>query len=370
MMRNKVIFIGSLPPPYHGVNMSNERVLSSRLSKIFEVYHLDISDHRGFDNLGRLDFYNIYLSLKNFVSLIFLILRFKPDLIYLNIAHNLAYLRDGIFILISRLFSKAKIIVHLRTSYFEEFYNKAFWLLRKFINITLRMADVGIVLGNSFRPLMSRFVKNVRVVPDGTDFNPDISRKNFEIRNDSLVIGYLGNLYEWKGIMDLLEAAKIVLSNYRSIKFRIAGFWPDTAIKNKVFDFIRRNNLNTNIEFINPVLGREKEEFLLNTNIFVYPSWYEGLPNVILEAMAAACPVISTKDVGAISETVIDGETGVLVVKKNTKEIADAIIYLIKHPEERTRMGLAGRKRFEENYTLEKNIDNLIRVFNEVLDKT
>ena len=170
--------------------------------------------------------------------------------------------------------------------------------------------------------------------------------------------------------MDLLEAAKIVLLRYDDVKFRIAGFWPDEGFKEKVFNFISENNLNSNIEILGPVLGKEKEEFLLSTDIFVFPSWYEGQPYVILEAMAAACPVISTKDVGAIPETVIDGKTGILVDKKNPQQIAEAIIYFIENPEKRIEMGLAGRKRFEENYTLEKNVNNLIRVFNKVLEET
>lgn len=370
MIKKKVLYIGSLPPPYHGVNVYNKRVLNSKLSEVFEVSHLDISDHRNLYNLGKFDFYNVFLGLKNFISLSFLILRTKPDLVYLNIALNLAYLRDGTFILVSRLFSKAKIIVHLHQTGLEEFYNKSNWFIRKFIGITLKKADASIVLGNSFKPVMNRFVKDIKVVPNGTDFNPDISSKSFKKSNRGLTISYLGNLYESKGLMDLLEAAKIVLLRYDDVKFRIAGFWPDEIIKTKVFNFVKRNNLDNNMELLSPVLGKEKEEFLLSTDIFVFPSWYEGQPYVILEAMAAACPVISTKDVGAIPETVIDGKTGILVDKKNPQQIAEAIIYLIENPEKRIEMGLAGRKRFEENYTMEKSVDNLIEAFNEILERS
>jgi glycosyltransferase involved in cell wall biosynthesis len=365
--KKRIIFIGSLPPPYHGANISNEKILKSKIMDIFDLYHIDISDHRDLNNLGRIDFINLYIGFKNFIYLFFLLLKVKPDIVLFNIAQNIAYLRDGMFILISRFFSKSKIVIYLRNSYFKHFYEKGNWFIKKFIDFTLPRVDTAIILGNSLKIILDKWIKNFKVVPNGTDFNPDISVKNFKKNDKKLVVSYLGNLYEWKGVMDFLEAAKIVLYKQNNIKFKIAGFWTDEYFKNKVFNFIERDDLNSNVELSRPVLGKEKEEFLLNTDIFVFPSWSEGHPNVILEAMAAACPVISTKSVGAIPETVIDGETGILVKKKTPKEIADAIIYLMKNPNKRMEMAIAGRKRFEENYTMEKNIDNLIEAFNSIL---
>jgi L-malate glycosyltransferase len=84
--------------------------------------------------------------------------------------------------------------------------------------------------------------------------------------------------------------------------------------------------------------------------------------------MAAGCPVISTKDVGAIPEVVLDGITGILVEKRRPDQIADAIIKLIEHPELRVSMGNAGRKRYEKYYKTEHNIDKIIELFNKVLE--
>lgn len=369
MFKKKVVLIGAIPPPYHGVNIFHERFLKSKIKSIYDIYHLDTSDHRDLGNLGKLDLRNIFLSLKNFFSLFNLICKVKPDLVYLAIAQNLAYLRDGIFILIISYFSKVKIIVHLHNSYFKKYYNECNWLIKRFIDLTMNKVDAGIVLGNSLKFILNKWVKDIKIVPNGTNFNPDISKKNIGNKKD-VVVGYLGNFYEFKGVLDLVKAAKMVLKEYMNVKFRFAGSWPgeDAEIKKTVFEFIKKNGLSDRIEFIGLVLDKEKERFLIDTDIFVFPSWNEGQPYVILEAMSAACPVISIKDVGAIPETVIGGETGILVEKKNPKAIADAIVYLIEHSGERLRMGFAGRKRFEENYTLEKNVENMIRVFEEVLE--
>jgi glycosyltransferase involved in cell wall biosynthesis len=363
----KIIFIGGTPPPYHGVTISNKRILDSKISDIFNIFHLDTSDHRNVDNLGKLDLTNILLAVKNFVTLIFKILKLKPDLLYLPISQNIAYLRDGMFILLSKCFGRPKVVIHLRGSYFRKYYDKSNWIIRKFIDLTVKKADTAIVLGHSLKYIFDGWVKNCKVIPNGTDFSPDISKKKFGNSNN-IIIGYLSNLRERKGVLDIIEAINILINkyNHKNVKIKFAGPWRDEKFKCKVLEYIKNNKLDKYVEFVGFIVGKDKENFLLKSDIFLFPSWDEGHPNVILEAMAAACPVISSKSVGAIPETVIDGKTGLLVEKQNPKAITEAIIYLIENPEKRKEMGLAGRKRFEKNYTLDKNINNLIKVFEEV----
>jgi len=370
MDKKKIILIGAVPPPYHGTNISNERILNSKIKDIFKLYHLDSSDHRDLDNLGKIDLVNVLLSFKNFFRLFILVLKTKPDLAYLVAAQNLAYLRDGIFILMVHIFSRAKIVIHLRSSYFKKYYDKSNWFIKRFINLSLGKVDTAIVLGNSLKPMLDRWIGNIEVIPNGTDFNPDIGKKNI-CEKKGLNVSYLGNLYEFKGIFDLLKAAKIVTEKKTDVKFIFGGPWPEkeSEVKERIFNYIKDNKLENEVIFRGLIPVEEKENFFLGTDIFVLPSWSEGHPNVILEAMAAACPVISTKDVGAISETVLDGRTGILVEKKSPDQIADAIIYLIENPDIRLQMGISGRKRFEENYTLDKNIKNIIDVFNKTIDK-
>jgi glycosyltransferase involved in cell wall biosynthesis len=370
MNKKKIILIGAIPPPYHGTNVSNKRILNSKVKNIYNLYHLDISDHRDLDNLGRIDAINVFQGIKNLSKLFFLVLRTKPDLAYLVIAQNLAYLRDGLFILTVSMFSRAKIVIHLRSGYFKKFYDKSNWFIKKFIDLTLGKVDTAIVLGNSLKPVLDKWISDIKVVPNGTDFNPDITKKNISNKN-GLNVSFLGNLYEFKGIFDLLEAGKKVIERGKNIKLIFGGPWAgnEPEVKERMLKYIEINKLENIVIFKGSVSIEEKEKFFMDTDIFVLPSWSEGHPNAILEAMAAVCPVISTKDVGAISETVLDDETGILVGKKNPDAIANAIVYLIDNPEIRLKMGAAGRSRFEKCYTFEENINNIIAVFDETMGK-
>ena len=365
----KIIIIGSTPPPHHGSNIYSQNLLNSKIKEEFEVFHLDTSDHRNLDNLSKLDFINVYLAVKNIAELVWILIKIRPELVYIPPAASfLPYFRDGLFILSASFFSHAKIVIHMhRGNFFRgEFYEKSNSLVRFFIRWTLNKVDIAIVLGKSLESIFYGLVKYIVVVPNGTDFDPFNNRKYVtKPEKKEIIASYLGNLFERKGVLDLLQAAKTVLDKHKNVKFRFAGPWTqqESWTKSRVFSFIYENNLLSKVEFIGTVLNKDKEKFLLDTDIFVFPSWFEGLPQVILEAMAAGCPVISTKDVGAIPEVVVDGVSGILVEKQNPKQIADAIIKLIKDPGLRKKMGEASRKRFKRYYTMDQNINMMIKVF-------
>jgi glycosyltransferase involved in cell wall biosynthesis len=85
----------------------------------------------------------------------------------------------------------------------------------------------------------------------------------------------------------------------------------------------------------------------------------EGQPFVILEAMAAGVPVVSTAK-GAIEDMVVDGETGLIVPDGSPEAIADAVQRLVEHPAERLALGFAGRQRFIERFTDERSLEQLL----------
>ena len=106
-IKSKILMILNLPPPYHGSNVANETLWNSKIKESFDCDLLDISDRRSIDNLGKFDLTNVYLALKNICQFIGKLKKTKLDLIYLPVSqNNLAYFRDGLFILFSKLFSR------------------------------------------------------------------------------------------------------------------------------------------------------------------------------------------------------------------------------------------------------------------------
>lgn len=375
-MKIKIIVLGSTPPPYHGSNIYLKDLLSSKIRDIFNIKHLNTNDNRtDLDNLGKFDWINIYTSIKNLVQLIYQCIIYKPKLVYLCPAQGPAYLRDGLFILISKIFSKAKIIQHLHGSEFDRFYLRSNWFVKRFIDVTQNRVDRTIVLGNFLKRIFTRWHKEteIEVVPNGIDLNIDIEHKNY---NSHLPILYfLGNLLKFKGIHTVVQALGLIKKKYPGIQLKIAGSWAydpvfdesQDEIKSEIEQIIRNEQLHDNVQFLGPVYDERKIELLCNSDILVYPSINDGLPLVILESMAAGNLVIAIRDVGAISDVVLHNETGILINQQDPQEVADSIEHLIANPGERKRLGLNALHRYRQYYTKAIHIQRMIEVFNKVL---
>ena len=97
----------------------------------------------------------------------------------------------------------------------------------------------------------------------------------------------------------------------------------------------------------------DKNVFFDNADIFVFPTSNEAFGLVLLEAMEHAVPCISTRE-GGVSAIIEDGVNGFMVEKRDANALADRIEFLLTHPEERTRMGIAGYQKFKNEFTLSK----------------
>jgi glycosyltransferase involved in cell wall biosynthesis len=375
----KILLIGSTPPPYHGSSIYFKDFLETLANcPALEVLHVETSDKRNdLNNLGKLDFKNISTALSSLVREAYLCARYKPQIVYIPIAQNtFAYLRDGLFILVGKVF-KTKVVIHLHGSYFRNFYDQSPAYIKKFIDVTLRACDGAIVLGDKLRWIFEKWLPpyKIFVLPNCVAFQDTLNLQRQDHKRPK-VLTYLGNLYESRGIFDLLEAIKIVNEKAKGeFILQVAGKFVDDPFTSLRYEAIQRK-FDEYVKVLNGVLKylgqittvEDKYRLFKDTDLFVFPSWYEGQPLVILEAMAMGCAVISTKDVGVIDETVVDGVTGILVEKQNPEKLAEAILFLLKNPELLVQMGKAGRKRYEAYYTPERILEKVLHIFKTLLD--
>ena len=303
MSTHCIVLVGSLPPPFHGSNIYFESLLKSEVSNEFDVIHLDTADKRSLDNIAKFDLTNAYLAIKNIAELFFICLAKKPAMVYVPIAQGtLGYMRDGLFVFAAWAAGVRKIVVHLHGGYFKTFYETSGVLMEKFIRTSLSLVDTGIVLSNNLRFTLDGLVKRIVVVENGIPLTEYRPKRVSAQKGEKIKIGYLGNLIESKGVLDLLSAAVIVLDQRHDVEFVFAGSWRESEMraKNRAGEMLKQEKLKESVRFTGVLLGEEKEEFLRTLNIFAFPTRYpfEGFPLVILEAMRAGKPIVSTKDVG------------------------------------------------------------------------
>lgn len=170
----------------------------------------------------------------------------------------------------------------------------------------------------------------------------------------------VGRLIRDKGIVEYLQAAEIVKKQYPDIRFLLIGPFDTNPTA------IQKDELQKYIdEGIIEYFGEQTDvrPYLAQCSIYCLPSYREGTPKTVLEAMASGKAVITT-DVPGCRETVSDGVNGYLVPAKDEKAVAQKMIYLIEHPETVKEMAAEGRRMAEEIFDVKKVNETICRTMN------
>lgn len=358
-MSRRLIVVGPLPPPVHGVAVSTSLVLAnSALRRAFRVEHLDTSDRRQLERINKWDVRNVALGVRHAAGLARRT-RGERGLVYLPLSQGTpGFLRDSLLIH-TAVAMRWQVVAHLRGSEFRDYYESRGPLLRAWIRVTLRRLDGLAVMGESLLALFDGLVprERIAVVANGT---PDVAPNGHV--SDGRTVLFLGNLRPRKGVREALAAALLVAERRPDARFLFAGEWADAELERE----LRGVAAGSRVEFLPVVTGDRKRDLLLSADVLLFPPVEpEGHPRVVLEAMAAGLPVVAT-DRGAIAETVVDGETGYVLHEAEPEKLAERVLRLLDDDALRTEMAKASRARYLAHFTQEEADLKLARWLDEV----
>ena len=175
------------------------------------------------------------------------------------------------------------------------------------------------------------------------------------------VILTVARLDRQKGLSYLIEAAREVVRQFPSAQFLIAGIGP---LEHKLLRHIRQRKLQEHVHLVG--FRDDIPDLLAAADLFALPSLWEGLANVLLEAMAARKPVVAT-DVEGCAEVVVDGETGILVPPGNSHALAQAILALLSNPGRACTMGKRARELVNQHFTLSSMVGQHEKLYRDLL---
>ena len=207
-------------------------------------------------------------------------------------------------------------------------------------------------------------------ISNGVDvnrFNPEFWVLNNKIRSelgvsdDNFVVGMIGRQVKEKGIIELLEVVRILGEKYDDISFIIVGDRLNSDHAQGVEAAIKSAKKASGDRLILTGMRSDIPELLAAMDLFTLPSWREGMPRTIIEAMMMALPVVAT-DIRGSREEVIDGETGLIVPIRSPKFLAKAIESLYLDREKTKKMGKASRKRALKFYNEKKVIERQLAI--------
>ena len=213
--------------------------------------------------------------------------------------------------------------------------------LKKFINENLTKKDVKVIAQGSINGVDTEFFKNTKTLDE-----KEFIKYKFKIDKKDFVITFVGRIVKDKGINELIEAFINLSKKYNNLKLLLVGDYEEhlNPIKNENKILIDSLDSIITVGFQNDI-----RDFLSITDLFVLPSYREGLPNSLIEAGSFGIPLLAT-NINGCNEIIDDGITGILVEKKSAKKLEEAIDKLLEDKELYNSIKLKVRDRIIEKY--------------------
>jgi glycosyltransferase involved in cell wall biosynthesis len=264
----------------------------------------------------------------------------KTDLVYIHVSERGSAFRQALTTTISWLFRKP-VILHSHSADFHDFYANLPPIIKSGLSWVFCKSTRFIVLSHSWKNF---YVENLGLNPERVIVLPNPVKFPFKIHQrinaEKTTFLFLGRIGERKGAFDLISAfAAIPSDQNQNVELIIAGDGEGQRAR----DIIEKLNLSQHIKVLDWVNEQQRDELLEKASVFILPSYNEGLPMALLEAMSWGLPVITTP-VGGIPELVISGENGLLVNPGEIEQLSAAMQSLIGSETLRLSLGNAARE--------------------------
>jgi glycosyltransferase involved in cell wall biosynthesis len=350
----RLLFVGAFPPEdrkIFGGNVTACRELM--LSSFSDRLELDLIDSTQISNPPPPLSIRLLLAMRRFLIFITRFERRRPDAVLLFVAIGASVAEKGAMAWYSRLrgvpvlmFPRGGLLIEIcESSDFTRWWTKlAFCNATKVLCQGTRWQDFAInTLGfsQSNSPIIANWTASKVLV--------DISKtRDAEVDNGIVRFLFLGWLDQEKGVFELLESC-LRLSESRDFTLDIVG---DGNASLMARAFVTRNRLESRIKFHGWLQGGDLEQIFRKTNVLVLPSWSEGLPNAMVEAMAAKLAIVTTV-VGNIPDVITDGISGLLVPPRDTDALTQALAKIIDEPKLRKNIAEVGNEIAQKHFSVE-----------------
>ena len=303
----------------------------------------------------------IVYALIGFVKFVWLVLIWKPEIVHVHSSFGASFYRKRPFIIFAKKHG-IPIINHVHGADFDEFYVNAGNKRKRIIQKTYNSCDKLIALSEEWKEKLVEIVpekkiviiENYSIICDKALAQKDNKKNNHQVL-------FLGFLCKRKGCYDIPAVVSIVKESIPDVSFILAGSGEKDELQ-KVID----NEIKENIIFPGWIRNEEKDKYLMDSDLFYLPSYNEGMPMSILDAMGYGLPIVST-NVGGIPKIVRNGINGYLFNPGDVKGMASAICNLLVNDEQRKQMGYQSIRIVKNGYSITDHINKIEKIYSELL---
>jgi glycosyltransferase involved in cell wall biosynthesis len=381
--KTKVLFIGPLPPPYSGPELSTKQLLGSDLKSYYDIIFLNTNVRKDNSKKGKIDF-NAFLSVITFNLKLFKILLFnKPDIAYhLVTPTEIGWLGRDIWFIFQCNFFGVKKVIHFRGSHLDINFKTFRPISKKLIKYACKSVDAAIVQSDCLRSQFNGLVNEdkVHVIPNTVDnLFKNLDRSKLSKTPQVL---FFGHLTKAKGYTDIVKVIPQVASKFPDVKFLFCGnirrgepgvkynqITKERIVYEDPFDVesqIINSAFKKNYQNLGIVSGEDKLNLIKQSWLFILPSYSEGFSRSVLESMAAGLPILTTP-VGANKDVIKNDYNGILINPGDLKSMEDNLIRLLDDQQLRKTLSENGKVTFENEFEENKVVDKYVNLFNSLM---
>jgi glycosyltransferase involved in cell wall biosynthesis len=344
----RVLLLGPALTAVSGVSTHLNVILTSDLQRHFTLAHFQVgSEGRQETRLQKL-----WRFVTSPLQLAIVVVKARMSIVHVNTALNQkAFWRDLAYLCVTKLLRRRVLTQVHGELHPQEFAADSIvltWLVRQF----LVRSDAVTILSRADLAAFRAFDDRIKVylVPNAIDPTGLLDEPRSFNRTQPLRLVFMGRMVATKGIFEMVNALHRLKQQGRQFTLSIVGNGPEEA---QLRQLVADCGLDDRIEFQGGVFGAAKQRLWLDSDVFLFPTYTEGLPYALLEAMAAGCVPVTTP-VGAIPDVMDTNVHGLLVPAKEPSRLAAAIAQLDDDRAALVRMAEESRRRIAEGYTCKR----------------
>ncbi len=333
--KKSVLFVGSFKDSSSDGSVGGQMYACRSLieSELSNEINWILVDSTASSNIISSLVYRLFKALRRIGLVFYYLIFYRINTTLIFTADGMSFIEKGTIAIVAKLFGK-KVLLAPRSGFIIDDYKNSVFM-RWFIPFVISKIDILICQGESWEvfyrgicgSMNTRFFTLQNWI-NVEKYNSPIQKKE----NDKVNILFMSWVDENKGILDIILALSDI--NLENVQVNIAG---NGSAMHKARALVKKFNLDSSIIFLDWVVGNSKIELLNKSEIFLLPSYFEGFPNSLLEAMASSCAVI-VSDVGSIKDVVINNINGLVIKPGDIIALRKSINLLISDVEFRNRI--------------------------------
>lgn len=317
---------------------------------------LDVVDPRGDGSAA----WTLFHLPKAVFEIIWARLWYRSEIIHLNVSERLSFFRKGLLLLLGKLLGM-KVVLHHHGAEFIQFFQESPKWIQHLVRAAVRCADLNIVLGEKWSHFLQLMKVPTAKIVVAYNAVADVRTKT-PTRRDPWHFLLVANLSERKGVSDLFDALAILIAKGHPARLTLAGGGDVTRYKKEA----QSKGLLERCVFAGWVTRSRVAELLNSCGTLVLPSYDEGLPMAVLEALSAEIP-IATTPVGSLPEVLRHRSTCLFVEPGDTSQLSIVLLELATNQSLREALTRNGRNLYEKDFDIGVYMQRMLRIYNRLI---